>query len=66
MKAIGTILLACVAILAAFWVGQIVFGLVIGVLHWAFVLAIVGGIGYVCYSLASPRKSLGWKSKILP
>ena len=58
--------LIVVAAIAAYVALHIVIGVVASLLHWAFILAIVGGVGYVAYSLTSPNKSLGWKSRILP
>jgi len=66
VNTVARIGLICLAAIAALYAIGIVVGLVSTILHYVFILAIVGGVGYVCVSLLSPRKALGWKSKILP
>jgi hypothetical protein len=66
MKTLWQVVLVCMAVVALWWAGGIVLGIVGTILHYALVLAIVGGVVYVGYSLANPRKSLGGRYRILP
>jgi hypothetical protein len=66
MNTLAKIGLIFLAIVAAIWAGGIVLGIVSTILHWVFLAAIVGGVGYVVYAIAAPRKALGWRSRILP
>ena len=66
MKTASTVALVFLAAIVAWVIGGMVIGFVATVLHYAVILAIFGGICYVGYSLANPRKTLGWRGKILP
>ncbi|HWD39185.1 MAG TPA: hypothetical protein VG944_10080 [Fimbriimonas sp.] len=66
MRTGAKILLTLVALFAAYFAITIVWGLFMGILHWVIIAAIVMGVGYVVFAIASPRKALEGRRRILP
>jgi hypothetical protein len=66
MNTVAKVGLICVAAIAGLWAVSIVISLVSTVLHWAVIAAVIGGVGYVGYSLVAPKRALGGRTRFLP
>ena len=66
MRDLAKFLIVVCAIILGIWAVGMVVHIVFGLLHWAIIGAVVLGIGYGVYSLATNNKALGFKRRTLP